>query len=365
MSVAERSQQLLASELGRDSVTAPVTPISAESSMVTAVAGVDEPATARKSSGGTSKRKGRAHEQSDSLKLTPTKPAAATAPNFPLSKKAIAALVLGAASVVAPFASIPYLRDYAAGGVGRIAGYVLVIIPLLSLRFARSTQKTIAEPRRLMRGRGLTTTATILSLLGFLFGAVVYGNWLVGARFHEGDARVVKIPVIGSIELPQSNRRNVLPGSAALPAYDGVKVGDCVTNVTGALPTEKFNVVDCANPHVGEVIALGKIDEATTETSTGPLVAGESFEAREQWVGTRCQAEFAAYVGGPIDATAYDVKYFFPADTSWKSGYRDFLCLLTEQSDGTTSGSAKPTVDPAVDPATVAVVAPEPAPAGD
>jgi hypothetical protein len=340
MSVAERSQQLLASDLG----------VQTQQPAPLDHAGNVPMVDGKKASSGTSKRSRRAHKQTDSLKLAPSKSAAATTPHTSLSMKAFAALVLGAVTVVAPFAAIPHLRDVAASGIGRIAGYLLIVVPLVSFRFARSARKAIAEPRRKLHGSGLAKAATVFSLLGFLFGAIVYGNWLVGARFHEGDTRVIKVPVIGSIELPQSSRRNVLPGSAPVPAYDGVKVGDCVTNLTGALPTEKFNVVDCASPHVGEVAAIGKIDEASADTPTGPLVAGESFEAREQWVGERCGVEFATYVGGPMEATSYDISYYFPADPSWRSGYRDFLCLITEQSGGTTTGSAKPAIDPTAAP---------------
>jgi hypothetical protein len=91
-------------------------------------------------------------------------------------------------------------------------------------------------------------------------------------------------------------------------------------------------IVDCAEPHQGEVYAV-----------IGAGAADAAFpgdEALSSLAGTECGARLGEFAGGQLPdvvrATAFQ-----PAETAWANGDRDIECVIVPTGEGTISGSAE------------------------
>ncbi|HEY5519718.1 MAG TPA: septum formation family protein [Candidatus Limnocylindrales bacterium] len=117
-----------------------------------------------------------------------------------------------------------------------------------------------------------------------------------------------------------------------------LKVGDCFNylNTTDA-NGDSINVpaaVDCARPHSDEVFSVFDYPNAS------------GFPGYEQ-IGTvqqsRCEADFATYVGTTYDKTSYTINYDAPDEQAWATGDHQIMCLPEDAKGGQLTGSARGT----------------------
>jgi Septum formation len=102
----------------------------------------------------------------------------------------------------------------------------------------------------------------------------------------------------------------------------GLEVGDCFT---GEFITEApdFVVVDCEEPHDGEVFAF--VDH--------PAPVGAAYPGRAEVANLadqRCAEEFTSYVGGSVRDTSLQIQVAEPLEERWEVvGDRTIICVVT------------------------------------
>jgi hypothetical protein len=120
---------------------------------------------------------------------------------------------------------------------------------------------------------------------------------------------------------------------AALGVPHALFVGDCFTGDIG----QGERVVDCTDPHNGEVFSLS--DYPADQSAAFP-----GMDAIHAYAVDRCSADFTAYVGVDADTSKYDhVAISSIAADTWKQGVRSVLCYLVSDDKQPTTGSAKGT----------------------
>jgi hypothetical protein len=112
-----------------------------------------------------------------------------------------------------------------------------------------------------------------------------------------------------------------------------LEVGQCVDDsaqdeeTVSALP-----VVDCAQPHNGEVYAVPTLadgefpGDTAIEVQAQDLCAGKAFED---------------YVGKPFEDSETYFSTIVPSAESWADGHRDIVCLLQNEAGTRTTGSLR------------------------
>ncbi|HIW91797.1 MAG TPA: septum formation family protein [Candidatus Corynebacterium avicola] len=115
------------------------------------------------------------------------------------------------------------------------------------------------------------------------------------------------------------------------PGARGVGVGDCVADLDQLSGTEEIEVVDCAEPHVGEVYSQSDITGKTLFPGNQPL--GEE-------AGEICGGEdFTSYVGIAFGESSLDVVTMMPSKDSWAQGDRTVTCVVTDPAVEETEGT--------------------------
>lgn len=113
-------------------------------------------------------------------------------------------------------------------------------------------------------------------------------------------------------------------------------VGDCFDDAAvrrdEASAIRQVRVVDCAGQHRNEVYAMALYESGGARYPGDEPLAGFAQE--------RCVDEFAAYVGQPVEATAYGIGTMYPDQDSWRTGDREVLCVLFHQDGRPVEGTA-------------------------
>lgn len=115
------------------------------------------------------------------------------------------------------------------------------------------------------------------------------------------------------------------------PGAWGLAIGDCVADIDQLDSDEDIDVVDCAEPHAGEVFAQADIAGRT-------LFPGN--ERLGQEAGEICGGDaFTEYVGIAFGVSGLDVITMMPSMESWAQDDRTVTCVVTDpnltQIDGT------------------------------
>ncbi len=113
----------------------------------------------------------------------------------------------------------------------------------------------------------------------------------------------------------------IAPGSIAPAA--SLPAGTCVadpfsgTSLAGLVDeTDELEVVDCAEPHGGEIYHQGTLPDG-------------SFDADTEWTeaSTVCEAASERYVGVPPGLSALTYETRAPSERQWETGIRTFGCV--------------------------------------
>ncbi|WP_061961419.1 septum formation family protein [Demequina flava] len=108
------------------------------------------------------------------------------------------------------------------------------------------------------------------------------------------------------------------------PDFD-MAAGECVVDesITSDTQTEigELPVVDCSEPHHGEVYYAEVIDATIYPDNIATTVE----EA--------CLENFADYVGVEYAESRYYISLIYPSETTWDEGDRQTACLITGDTD--------------------------------
>lgn len=111
-------------------------------------------------------------------------------------------------------------------------------------------------------------------------------------------------------------------------AFD-LKVGQCIEAPPEDEIVESLPVVECSEPHVGEVMYDYEID------------APEYSESLSDEATVECAKHFEEYVGVPLEASQLDVAPLSPSEDSWKEGDRVVSCLIFHETGQTLNQSVR------------------------
>lgn len=113
-----------------------------------------------------------------------------------------------------------------------------------------------------------------------------------------------------------------------------LEVGQCISDQTPeGEQVSTVPIVDCAEPHVGEIYALPRLPD-------GGFPGAESVSASAQ---TLCAGpEFQTFVGVPIDQTTLDVNFLLPSAETWNDkDDREIVCIVVDGDRTPTTGSLR------------------------
>lgn len=107
--------------------------------------------------------------------------------------------------------------------------------------------------------------------------------------------------------------------------FVSLSVGQCFDNpqMDGSGLTD-VDVVDCDEPHVGEVYAA-----VTVRDGGFPGTAVLQAQAEEECLGTA----FESYVGVDYNSSSLYAIPVFPSEASWEAGDRTTYCIAADGSD--------------------------------
>lgn len=112
-----------------------------------------------------------------------------------------------------------------------------------------------------------------------------------------------------------------------------LEVGQCITDETPeGEQVASVPVVDCGEPHVGEIYALPQLPD-------GEFPGDDSVTASAQ---TFCAGpEFQNFVGVPFEQTTLGVNFLIPSTETWEEGDREIVCIVGNADQSPATGSLR------------------------
>ncbi len=112
-----------------------------------------------------------------------------------------------------------------------------------------------------------------------------------------------------------------------------LEVGQCITGQTdGEDQVSSVPVVDCAEPHTGEIYSLPQLPDGdfpgddAVQTSAGELCSGQDFQT---------------YVGKSYEESEIYFSFLVPTEGTWADGDREIVCYLVNQDNSDITGSLR------------------------
>jgi hypothetical protein len=109
-----------------------------------------------------------------------------------------------------------------------------------------------------------------------------------------------------------------------------LEVGQCLNAETGEGQVSSVPIVDCSQPHQGEIYALPQLPDG----------AFPGDEAVSQTAEEECAGQaFTDYVGVPYQESEFEVTFLLPSADTWADGDREIACVVTSTEPGSVRGS--------------------------
>lgn len=111
-----------------------------------------------------------------------------------------------------------------------------------------------------------------------------------------------------------------------------LEVGQCLTDTTSDDQVSSVPVVDCAEPHAGEIYALPQLPdgdfpgEQVISDQADQMCAGQAFQD---------------YVGLPYQDSDIYYSTLVPSTETWDDGDREIVCILAAQDGSSSTGSLR------------------------
>ena len=141
--------------------------------------------------------------------------------------------------------------------------------------------------------------------------------------------RVIAPSVVALTTVALLSGCSLLGGSSVQQFTVGQCVNDPVLAEDGQIEVGTMPIVDCAEPHTGEVFYVEDLPDGDYPSDASTL--GE----------TLCPDNFDAYVGTPYLESSLYVTQLYPTPETWADGDRQIVCLIVEENGGELTGSAK------------------------
>lgn len=103
-----------------------------------------------------------------------------------------------------------------------------------------------------------------------------------------------------------------------------LKVGECAAPLAGQSEIEKIPKVACSQPHAWEAYASMQVPGQAYPPTADLDKRADEF----------CGAQYATYVGIPVERSQYDWTSLTPTEGSWALGDREILCLVGDEAGG-------------------------------
>jgi len=130
-----------------------------------------------------------------------------------------------------------------------------------------------------------------------------------------------------------------VPGTVELVSVESLEPGDCVTPSAEQDALREVPVADCDDAHGVETFAVLDIDEADFPDLPGSAYPGGAD--LRAFAYDACQAPFEAYVGVPFWDSMLDITTITPSPSTWATGDREIVCLITDIDGNPLTGSAR------------------------
>jgi hypothetical protein len=125
------------------------------------------------------------------------------------------------------------------------------------------------------------------------------------------------------------------PGPGTTQDVFSLEVGDCEAGNPTEGEVSETKVIDCAEPHGGEIYAASYLPD-------GDFPSDEEIVAQAD---ADCYAGFESFIGADWDDSMYNYSWYYPTESSWADGDREILCIVYhdggEQISGSLAGLAK------------------------
>lgn len=111
-----------------------------------------------------------------------------------------------------------------------------------------------------------------------------------------------------------------------------LEVGQCLTDTASDDQVSSVPVVDCSEPHTGEIFALPQLPdgdfpgEQAISDQADQLCAGQAFQD---------------YVGVPYQDSDIYYSTLVPSTETWDDGDREIVCILAAQDGSSSTGSLR------------------------
>ncbi|OYX55185.1 MAG: hypothetical protein B7Y93_05090 [Micrococcales bacterium 32-70-13] len=138
---------------------------------------------------------------------------------------------------------------------------------------------------------------------------------------------------------PTATARPIGPVDPGEYRWDELGGGECLEPYVDAWQDE-YTVVDCAEPHGGQLVRRAEFPLAEGELEPGPYPGEEALAAQMSLLCTAPGVLDLAAAGGLTDV---QVQGAFPAtEEQWDSGARDYFCFASRSSGEPITGSLAP-----------------------
>ena len=141
--------------------------------------------------------------------------------------------------------------------------------------------------------------------------------------------RVIAPSVVALTTVALLSGCSLLGGSTVQQFTVGQCVNDPILAEDGQVEVGDMPVVDCADPHTGEVFYVEELPDGDYPDDASTL--GE----------TLCPENFDAYVGTPYLESVFFVTQLYPTSDTWANGDRQIVCLIVDENGEELTGSAK------------------------
>jgi hypothetical protein len=114
-----------------------------------------------------------------------------------------------------------------------------------------------------------------------------------------------------------------------------LEVGQCISSSVDGEQVSNVPVVDCAEPHSGEIYALPQLPDGEFPGDEGVTTSAQTLCA---------DPEFQNFVGVPVTETALSVEFLLPSAETWADGDREIVCIVrdgTADTTGSLRGAAR------------------------
>jgi hypothetical protein len=135
-----------------------------------------------------------------------------------------------------------------------------------------------------------------------------------------------------SAAAPSSSAAAAAPTSAEAEdtsVFD-LEVGQCLNTETDEGEVSEVPIVDCSQPHQGEIYALPQLPDGAFPGDDAVAQAAEQECAGQA---------FTDYVGVPYQESEFEVTFLLPNADSWSGGDREIACVVASTEPGSVRGS--------------------------